>query len=159
MCTDVGVLIAGSLSGHSLQQINTRLSSSQLRRNSLAAASGLGTPNVPGTPRGVFIGSGGVLGMSVEELALDEKDSAAVKESTASGSRTTKTKRTWWGGKKTMSEVSSSVADTYADVEAGPEPRRPMLLAPIYNGLAAGLSVCECISSAFLKVCLGGLTN
>ncbi|KAI0764841.1 glycosyl transferase family group 2-domain-containing protein [Fomes fomentarius] len=135
--------VAGSLSGHSLQQINTRLSSSQLRRNSLAAASGLGTPNVPGTPRGVFIGSGGVLGMSVEELALDEKDGAAVKESTASGSRTTKTKRTWWGGKKTVttSEVSSSVADTYTDVEAGPEPRRPMLLAPIYNGLAAGLSV------------------
>ncbi|TFK91890.1 hypothetical protein K466DRAFT_595689 [Polyporus arcularius HHB13444] len=126
--------VSGSVSGHSLQAINTRLESSGLRRNSLAAGAP-GTPNVPGTPRGIFVGSGGVLGMSAEELAL-EKDVPAEK------GPVTKTKRTWWGGKKTVvvSEESSAV-DSYADVEAGPEPRRPMLLAPIYNGLAAGLSL------------------
>ena len=102
---------------------------------------GVGTP-VPGTPRGVFIGSGGVLGMSAEDLALgDEKAGADAKDAPR-----TKTKRTWWGGKRTVqvspSEAESTV-DTYADVEAGPERRRPMLLAPIYNGLAAGLSICE----------------
>ncbi len=133
---DTPLIPAGSVSGHSLQAINTRLESSGLRRNSLAAGAP-GTPNVPGTPRGIFVGSGGVLGMSAEELAL-EKDVPAEK------GPVTKTKRTWWGGKKTVvvSEESSAV-DSYADVEAGPEPRRPMLLAPIYNGLAAGLSLCE----------------
>ena len=41
---------------------------------------GVGTP-VPGTPRGVFIGSGGVLGMSAEDLALgDEKAGADAKD-------------------------------------------------------------------------------
>ena len=98
---------------------------------------------MPGTPRGIFVGSGGVLGMSAEDLALgDEKEAANVKDATPR----TKTKRTWWGGKKTVqvspSEAASTV-DTYADVEGGPESRRPMLLAPIYNGLAAGLSICE----------------
>ena len=78
--------------------------------------------------------------MSAEELALGaEKDPAAAE---ADGP-TTKTKRTWWGGKKTVMVSESDSVDTYADVEAGPEPRRPMLLAPIYNGLAAGLSICE----------------
>ena len=92
---------------------------------------------MPGTPRGIFVGSGGVLGMSAEELALE-------KEAPADKGPVTRTKRTWWGGKKTVtvSEASSTI-DSYADVEAGPEPRRPMLLAPIYNGLAAGLSLCE----------------
>ncbi|EIW55944.1 uncharacterized protein TRAVEDRAFT_171869 [Trametes versicolor FP-101664 SS1] len=135
--------VSGSVSGHSLQHINTRLSQSQLRRNSVlpnaTGASGLGTP-VPGTPRGVFIGSGGVLGMSAEDLALGEEKDTDVREGQVGP--TTKTKRTWYGGKKTVvvSEAASTV-DTYADVEAGPEPRRPMLLAPIYNGLAAGLSI------------------
>lgn len=97
---------------------------------------------MPGTPRGIFIGSGGVLGMSADDLALGEEKDADVRERQVGP--TTKTKRTWYGGKKTVvvSEAASTV-DTYADVEAGPEPRRPMLLAPIYNGLAAGLSICE----------------
>ncbi|KAI0763980.1 glycosyl transferase family group 2-domain-containing protein [Trametes elegans] len=134
--------VSGSVSGHSLQQINTRLSQSHLRRSSVLPGAP-GTPgaaqSVPGTPRGVFIGSGGVLGMSAEDLALGEEKEAEVKEVSAPRTRT---KRTWWGGKRTIpvSETESAV-DAYADVEAGPEPRRPMLLAPIYNGLAAGLSI------------------
>ncbi|RPD65196.1 hypothetical protein L226DRAFT_456355 [Lentinus tigrinus ALCF2SS1-7] len=131
--------VAGSVSGHSLQAINARLESTGLRRNSIAGALGTpnvpGTPNAPGTPRGIFVGSGGVLGMSAEELALE-------KEPPAGKGPVTTTKRTWWGGKKTVTvSEESSVSDSYADVEAGPEPRRPMLLAPIYNGLAAGLSL------------------
>ncbi|KAI0827193.1 glycosyl transferase family group 2-domain-containing protein [Trametes gibbosa] len=111
--------VSGSVSGHSLQQINTRLSQSQLRRSSAL-------PAAPGTPGDLALG--------------DEKEAAGVKGS-AARSRT-KTKRTWYGGKKTVvvSEAASTV-DTYADVEAGAERRRPMLLAPIYNGLAAGLSI------------------
>ncbi|KAI0646077.1 glycosyl transferase family group 2-domain-containing protein [Trametes meyenii] len=132
--------VSGSVSGHSLQQVNTRLSQSHLRRSSvLPGTPGAATP-VPGTPRGVFIGSGGVLGMSAEDLAMVDEKNADVKEA-AAGPRT-RTTRTWYGGKKTVvvSEEASTV-DTYADVEAGPESRRPMLLAPIYNGLAAGLSI------------------
>ncbi|KAH9941252.1 glycosyl transferase family group 2-domain-containing protein [Epithele typhae] len=125
--------LAGSVSGHSLQQLNARLSNAQTQRNS---GMGAGTPT-PGTPRGVFVGSGGVLGMSVEELTMDKEP--IVKE-TPVGS-TTKVKRTWWGGKKTVVVERPDGIDAYADVEAGPEPRRPMLLAPIYNGLAAGLSI------------------
>ncbi|OSD07696.1 hypothetical protein PYCCODRAFT_1357854 [Trametes coccinea BRFM310] len=109
--------VSGSVSGHSLQQINTRLSQSQLRRNSVLPNAAPGTPGL-GTP-------------------ADVKEGAA-------GEPKTVTKRTWWGGKKTVtvggSEAASTV-DAYADVEAGPERRRPMLLAPIYNGLAAGLSL------------------
>ncbi|KAI9068985.1 hypothetical protein FKP32DRAFT_1560577 [Trametes sanguinea] len=109
--------VSGSVSGHSLQQINTRLSQSQLRRNSVLPNAAPGTPGL-GTP-------------------ADVKEAAA-------GAPKTVTKRTWWGGKKTVtvggSEAASAV-DAYADVEAGPERRRPMLLAPIYNGLAAGLSL------------------
>ncbi|KAI0746494.1 glycosyl transferase family group 2-domain-containing protein [Daedaleopsis nitida] len=129
---------AGSVSGHSYQQLNAQPSNNHLRNSVAPGTSGIGTPNVPGTPRGVFLGSGGVLGMSVEELGLaDEKD--AVKETAVQP--TTETKRTWWGGKKTVTTDVVSAVDSYADVEAGPEPRRPMLLAPIYNGLAAGLSM------------------
>ena len=88
----------------------------------------------PGTPRGVH-------GMSVEELALDMEKDAELEEKDLPK---TKTKRTWWGGKKTVTvERQPSTLSTYRDVEAGPEARRTMLLAPIYNGLAAGLSICE----------------
>ncbi|TBU27325.1 glycosyl transferase family group 2-domain-containing protein [Dichomitus squalens] len=128
----------GSVSGHSMQQLNTRLSQSQLRRNSvLPGTPGRGTP-VPGTPRGVFVGSGGVLGMSAEDLALD-----SLKEKEPAEPETvTKTKRTWWGGKKTVTiERQPSALAAYRDVEAGSEARRTVLLAPIYNGLAAGLSM------------------
>ncbi|EJF58996.1 hypothetical protein DICSQDRAFT_182230 [Dichomitus squalens LYAD-421 SS1] len=128
----------GSVSGHSMQQLNTRLSQSQLRRNSvLPGTPGRGTP-VPGTPRGVFVGSGGVLVMSAEDLALD-----SLKEKEPAEPETvTKTKRTWWGGKKTVTiERQPSALAAYSDVEAGSEARRTVLLAPIYNGLAAGLSM------------------
>ena len=78
--------------------------------------------------------------MSVDELNMGaEKDPATVDVVEPK----TKTKRTWWGGKKTVPVDSMDHVNTYADVEAGPERRRPMLLAPIYNGLAAGLSICE----------------
>ncbi|EMD36208.1 hypothetical protein CERSUDRAFT_115155 [Gelatoporia subvermispora B] len=115
--------VNGSISGHSLQHINSRLSQG-VRRGSMLPA----TPGIPGTPRGM-----GRLSMelSAEDLEkapgmVDEKD--AVK---------TKTKRTWWGGKKT-----TVVENHYGDEEDdGPEPRPAVLLAPIYNGLAAGLSI------------------
>ena len=56
--------------------------------------------------------------MSVEDLKpMDEKTTA---------------------GKESVMDVLP-----YEDVEAGPEPRRPVLLAPIYNGLAVGVSICE----------------
>lgn len=52
----------------------------------------------------------------------------------------TKTVRTWYGRKKVI-EVPVAA---YDDLESsGPEPRPAMLLAPAYNGLAAGLSICE----------------
>ena len=123
-----------------MQQLNAQLSQSQPRRNSvLPGTPGRGTP-VPGTPRGVFLGSGGVLGMSAEDLALD----SLKEKEPAQPEPVTKTKRTWWGGKKTVTiERQPSTLSTYRDVEAGPEARRTMLLAPIYNGLAAGLSICE----------------
>lgn len=77
----------------------------------------------PGTPRGVH-------GMSVEDLTLDmEKDGELDTDLPK-----TKTKRTWFGKKKTV---------VVPDLEEGtPEPRPMMLYAPIYNGLAFGMSVC-----------------
>ncbi|EMD33023.1 hypothetical protein CERSUDRAFT_77061 [Gelatoporia subvermispora B] len=118
-----GAFGPGSISGHSLQHIISRLSQG-VRRGSMLPA----TPGTPGTPRGM-----GRLSMelSAEDLEkapgmVDEKD--AVK---------TKTKRTWWGGKKT-----TVVENHYGDEEDnGPEPRPALLLVPIYNGLAAGLSI------------------
>ena len=78
----------------------------------------------PGTPRGVH-------GMSVEELALDMEKDADIEEKDLPK---TKTKRTWYGKKKTV---------VVPDLEDGmPEPRPMMLYAPIYNGLAFGMSVC-----------------
>lgn len=47
--------------------------------------------------------------------------------------------RTWYGRKKAV-PVSPSSLDLE---ESGPEVRPAMLYAPIYNGLAAGLSICE----------------
>lgn len=52
----------------------------------------------------------------------------------------TKVKRNWWGKKRIV------VVDDGLDEEYGngvPEKRPAMLYAPIYNGLAAGLSICE----------------
>ena len=138
-----------------MQQLNARASASQLRNTSTSAPGvGTGTPGrgtpVPGTPRGFFVGSGGVLGMSAEDLALES--TAALKEKRgAPGGPITKTKRTWWGGQRT---VTIEPADR--DVEAGPEPRKAMLLAPLYNGLAVALSVCELHFLPTMKSLLGG---
>lgn len=51
----------------------------------------------------------------------------------------TKTIRTWYGRKKVV-----EIPNAFDDLEAtGPEPRPAVLFAPVYNGLAAGLSICE----------------
>ena len=128
---------AESISGNSTQYLNTQ-TSSRLRRTSLPA------PGTPGrvTPRGVFVGSGGVLGMSLDDLGLDHGIALNEKGVAPSGT-ITKTKKTWWGGKKTV-----TIQPGDGDIEAGPEPRRAVLLAPFYNGLAAGLSTCELTSFA-----------
>lgn len=78
--------------------------------------------------------------MSAEDLALDSTAALKEKEGAPEGP-IMKTKRTWWGGEKTV--TINSPADSVRDVEAGPEPRKAMLLAPLYNGIAVGLSVCE----------------
>ncbi|KAI0746496.1 glycosyl transferase family group 2-domain-containing protein [Daedaleopsis nitida] len=71
----------------------------------------------PATPRGVFLGSGGVLGMSAEDLR-DEKD----------------------GGVKDAISLDALAYEGH-DVEANVEQRKAVFLAPIYNGAAAGLSL------------------
>ena len=71
-----------------------------------------------------------------------EKDPALATHGAGTGPKT-KTRRTWWGGKRTVVVEDGSATSSLTDVEAGPEQRRPMLLAPIYNGLAAALSICE----------------
>ena len=93
-------------------------------RNSSILPPGMGTPR-------------GVLGMSVEDIALPspgdlEKGSASSSSSPSSGPRTV-TKRTWYGRKYTVT--------VYPTSDDGPEERPIMLYAPIYNGLAVGLSV------------------
>ncbi|KAI0711643.1 glycosyl transferase family group 2-domain-containing protein [Earliella scabrosa] len=107
---------AASINGHGAQQTDVSPADNPNRRSAGTRPGTPGTPNVPGTPRGVNLGSGGVLGMSVEDLKpMDEKTTA---------------------GKESVMDVLP-----YEDVEAGPEPRRPVLLAPIYNGLAVGVSI------------------
>ncbi|THH32339.1 hypothetical protein EUX98_g1834 [Antrodiella citrinella] len=99
------------------------------RRNStFPAGSGAGTPR-------------GVRGMSMEDLtpASDiEKGSAfGVAVSEKAVEPQTKTVRNWFGRKRTVIVEGSPL-----DIEAsGPEKRPAMLYAPIYNGLAAGLSI------------------
>ena len=79
----------------------------------------------PGTPRGVH-------GMSMEDLATDMEKGDEVSEKDAVKTKTT---RNWFGKKKTV---------VVPDLEDGmPEPRPVMLYAPIYNGLAFGLSICK----------------
>ena len=75
--------------------------------------------------------------MSLDDLTLDHGIALNEKGAAPSGTYV-KTTRTWWGGKKT---VTIELGDE--DLEAGAEPRRAVLLAPFYNGLAAGLSMCE----------------
>lgn len=80
----------------------------------------------PSTPRGVH-------GMSTEDLAADLEKGDELNEK---GAVKTKTKRTWYGKKRTV---------VVPDLEDGvPEPRPIMLYAPVYNGLAFALSICKC---------------
>ena len=67
----------------------------------------------------------------MEDLADLEKSAADFDEKEQVK---TKTKRTWYGKKKTV---------VVPDLEEGvPEPRPIMLYAPVYNGLAFGMSIC-----------------
>ncbi len=108
------------MSGHgSFTNLNTQLSQAALGAGSRYSS---GLPP-PGTPRGVH-------GMSVDDLVDDlEKADPTVTE----GGLTTKTKRTWYGRKKTV------VVEELP--EGTPEPRPAMLYAPVYNGLAIALSI------------------
>ena len=69
--------------------------------------------------------------MSTDELVDLEKNAD---EFDQKDSVKTKTKRTWYGKKRTV---------VVQDLEDGvPEPRPIMLYAPVYNGLAFGMSIC-----------------
>ncbi|CAL1710811.1 unnamed protein product [Somion occarium] len=133
---------AGSVSGHSTTNLNGRVSmgANVNSQSGHGHAPGNATPTfpshsrrnsaypLPGTPRGVK-------GMSLEDLTGDlEKADLGVEEKSVGGKKT-KTKRTWWGKKRTVIIEE----DPYGEGE--PEPRPAMLYAPIYNGLAAGLSI------------------
>ena len=75
-----------------------------------------------------------------------EKDAAEIEQKEAVKR---KTKRTWYGKKKTV---------VVPDLEQGlPEQRPIMLYAPIYNGLAFGMSVCKCYPS-YMRVNIVVLT-
>ncbi|KAI0070924.1 hypothetical protein K474DRAFT_1607813 [Panus rudis PR-1116 ss-1] len=124
--------VNGSVSGHSTTNLNLNgrfsmgmaSSGTATRRNSAyPGQGGMGTPR-------------GVKGMSMVHLTGDlEKADLSVDEKEVTGKKV-KTKRTWYGRKKT---VVVDNEDPYVDGE--PEPRPAMLWAPIYNGLAAGLSI------------------
>lgn len=109
-----------------MTNLNARMSMSN--SNSYHANGRSSTLPVPGTPRGVH-------GMSSEDLAADEKVNPAP------GLPKTKVKRTWYGKKKVI-----IVPDLEA-LEGVPEKRPAVLYAPIYNGLAFGLSVCKWLVS------------
>lgn len=50
-------------------------------------------------------------------------------------------KRRWYGKRVVVEEKRFSHADDEAELEYGPEKRPAMLYAPLYNGIAAGLSL------------------
>ena len=52
-------------------------------------------------------------------------------------------KRRWYGKRVVVEEKRFSHADNEAELEYGPEKRPAMLYAPLYNGIAAGLSLGE----------------
>lgn len=66
----------------------------------------------------------------------DLEKGAAIEENVVQ----TKTIRTWYGKKKT---IVIDGPDMSAVDSALPTKRKALLYAPVYNGLAAGLSVCE----------------
>ena len=125
------------MSGHgSLTNLNSPLAPSA--RVSSTAAFGPGSRTnsilppppplaVPGTPRGVH-------GMSVEALATDLEKAEPLSSSSSSEAGTrTRTTRTWYGRKRMV------VVEKRAEGE--PEERPVVLYAPVYNGLAFGLSI------------------
>ncbi|KAL4246764.1 Glycosyltransferase 2-like domain-containing protein [Abortiporus biennis] len=119
--------VTGSISGHSLSNLNSRYSQAEGRNSGLVPPGGFGTPVIPGTPKGVK-------GMSMEDLTADiEKGGLGVDERVVGPK--TKTTRTWYGKKKTVIVDDDSLFD---DED---KPRTTMIYAPIYNGLAAGLSI------------------
>lgn len=61
-------------------------------------------------------------------------------------------KRRWYGKRVVVEEKRFPHADDKAELEYGPEKRPAMLYAPLYNGIAAGLSLGE--SSPFRIVSL-----
>ena len=52
-------------------------------------------------------------------------------------------KRRWYGKRVVVEEKRFPHADNEAELEYGPEKRPAMLYAPLYNGIAAGLSLGE----------------
>ncbi|KAI0339326.1 hypothetical protein BDW22DRAFT_620375 [Trametopsis cervina] len=131
---------SGSQSGHgSMTNLNTRLSTSN-STSAFAHARGSLLPPGAGTPRGVH-------GMSLEDLrgesdleklGGDDLSPGAHSPRDEQGRRLrTKTTRTWYGRKKT---VVIPVEDD-EELAGVPEKRPAMLLAPITNGLAFGLSI------------------
>jgi hypothetical protein len=52
-------------------------------------------------------------------------------------------KRRWYGKRVIVEEKRFSSAQDEAELEYGPEKRQVMLYAPLYNGIAAGLSISE----------------
>lgn len=117
---------------HSVSQSNTTHHVNANGRNS--------TIPPPGTPRGVH-------GMSMEDLStpdLEKGNNGQLDDKPKTVKKVTK--RNWYGKKRTVVVEEASGAEV-ADLEMLPEgvaePRPAMLYAPIYNGLACGLSVCE----------------
>ncbi|KAI0916116.1 hypothetical protein AcW1_010030 [Taiwanofungus camphoratus] len=127
--------VNGSISGHSLTHINSRLSAPALGRSRQSSAfpPAPGTPGPPGTPRGM-----GRLSSEILAPGEDVEKGANVAEGDA-GTAKTKTTRTWYGRKKTV--VVADDASAFGDDDGEPEARPAKLYAPVYNGLAAGLSV------------------
>jgi hypothetical protein len=50
-------------------------------------------------------------------------------------------KRRWYGKRVVVEEKRSPRVGDEAELEYGPEKRPAMLFAPLYNGIAAGLSL------------------
>ena len=84
--------------------------------------------------------------MSLEDLRGDlekgELDGAMTPRDDQGRRLVTKVGRTWYGRKK----VRLVPVEEEDVLEGVPEERPAMVLAPIVNGLAFGLSICECPS-------------
>ena len=116
----------------------------------------------PGTPRGVHGMSAEDLRGDLEKGELDDLKTPGSPRDEQGRRIRTKVTRTWYGRKKT---VVVPVEDEAA-LEGIPEKRAAMMLAPITNGLAFGLSICELSSEplislflTFLKSSLGTVST